>query len=220
MLNGSSCKLRISMKKRIISTALALTPSTLQNKAICKALNYIFTQHELSKFNHKIVNIKVNELKKNWTVIYQSSTFSPIKSREFNLEVNLDFDTAINLKDKGSILGALQTGKIKLKGDDELIIAMRGLVSNLDEKRLNEVSERLFSFLRIKNESKRIDIQTVILSDLKNKDDVDFIRDAALKLEKANLPKALSLMLLAQQARPKGPFINKKVLQYKALLTK
>ncbi|WP_298942612.1 hypothetical protein [uncultured Psychromonas sp.] len=208
------------MKKIIISTALALTPSSLQSKALCKALNYIFAHHELSKFNHKIINIKVNGLKKSWSVIHQSSTFRPIKSREFNLEVSIDFDTAINLQNKEVILAALHKGQINFEGEHELITAMTRVLSNLDDKRLSEISERLFSFLKIKNESKKIDIKTVTLKDLKNKNDVDFIRDAAVKLEKTNLPKALSLMLLAQQARPNGPFINNKVLQYKTLLFK
>ncbi len=48
--------------------------------------------------------------------------------------------------------------------------------------------------------------------------DANLLRDTAIMLEKADPSKALSLMLLAQQARPDGTYINNKVKEYKAQL--
>ncbi len=48
--------------------------------------------------------------------------------------------------------------------------------------------------------------------------DVDFLRDTAIGLEDTDLEAALRLMLIAQAARPSGPFIGKKVEEYRRRL--
>lgn len=52
---------------------------------------------------------------------------------------------------------------------------------------------------------------------LKNKD-INLMRDAAIKLEKTDLKMAHDLMAIAHNARPDGPFIKKKLFDYKAQL--
>lgn len=46
-------------------------------------------------------------------------------------------------------------------------------------------------------------------------DDVDILRDLALKNEKKNVSSSFILMLLAASCRPNGPLINKKIIDYK-----
>lgn len=48
--------------------------------------------------------------------------------------------------------------------------------------------------------------------------EINLIRNAALKLEDTELKMAHDLMELAHKARPEGPFIKKKLLEYKAAL--
>ena len=96
------------MKKIIISTALTLIPTTLQNKAICKALNYIFAPNELSEFNYKIVRITVNELKKSWLVTNDGMAFKPTKAKIIDLDVSINLDTAMNLQSKSFILMSMK----------------------------------------------------------------------------------------------------------------
>jgi hypothetical protein len=80
----------------------------------------------------------------------------------------------------------------------------------------------LFSFLNLRPkqpvEPAPLDINNITATDLADPSNVDFIRDEAIKLEHTDLQKALSLMLLAQQARPHGKVINNKVKAYAAKL--
>lgn len=51
-----------------------------------------------------------------------------------------------------------------------------------------------------------------------NTDDINTLRDLAVKLEKTDLKASLDLMSIAQKLRPNGPFINKKVKEYQERL--
>ncbi len=48
--------------------------------------------------------------------------------------------------------------------------------------------------------------------------DINLIRDAALALENSDIEKALDLMRLVNQLRPKGPLVKKKIAEYKKKL--
>ena len=60
------------------------------------------------------------------------------------------------------------------------------------------------------------DIEKTIL--LLSPDKIDFLRDKALEVESSNLQLAYNLMYIAYQARPSGPFIIKKMAEYKLKL--
>lgn len=51
-------------------------------------------------------------------------------------------------------------------------------------------------------------------------EEIDLLRDSAINLESINLEKSLSLMELAHKLRPTGPFIMKKISDYKKILNK
>lgn len=51
-----------------------------------------------------------------------------------------------------------------------------------------------------------------------NEKNVNFLRDLSVKLEKTDLESSLKLMLMAKELRPHGPFINKKIKEYKERL--
>lgn len=204
------------MKKTIIATTLKFIPKSLQNKALCKALNYI-CQDDLSLFQQQVIKLNISDLKCSWFVTCGEKGFTATKKRKINLEVKTKFNTAMKLGNKAFILDALKQGDIALSGDAHLIERANDYLYQLDEKRLESLSAHLFSFLKIKAKP-RLDIDTVQLSDLKSPLDVDFIRDEAVRLEKSDLEKALSLMLLAHQARPNGPFITKKITAYREAL--
>ncbi|WP_166372402.1 hypothetical protein [Psychromonas sp. SA13A] len=201
------------MKKTLIATTLRIIPKTLQNKALCKALNYALAKENLSALQDQIIKLNVNDLKRSWFVTYDGIAFIPTKKRKTTLEIKTKFNTAMQLGNKDVIINALQQGDIELIGEGELVEATHGYLSRLDSDRLDNISSHLFSFLNIKTKP-RLDINSVQLNDLKNNADVDFIRDEALKIEKTDLKKALSLMTLAHQARPNGPFIKQKVAEY------
>lgn len=63
-----------------------------------------------------------------------------------------------------------------------------------------------------------LDINNVTIEDVNYSFDVDFLRDEAIRIESCDLPKAFKLMSLAHQVRPTGPFIEKKLKEYKQRL--
>ena len=209
----------VFMKKIIISTALKLMPRTLQSKAICKALNYLSEDHNLTLLESQVIKLNVSDLKRSWFFIYEANSFKTTRNRKANVEVIMRLEIALNFQDKASIINALEQEKVNFKGVDSSINTISDWLYYVDEYRLINLSNRFFSLLKIKSsQSPRFDIDTVSLEDLKNSLDIDFIRDEAVKLEKVNLEKALSLMSLAHQARPGGLFITEKVIEYKKAL--
>ena len=210
------------MKKTLISTSLRLIPKTLQNKALCKALNYLFLNAPLGNLKGQVVKLNVTDIKKSWFVSYGDKGFEATKLRKVNAEIKTKLNVAMSLNDKQVIINALKNGELKVMGAPNLAEAITNSLYALDEKRLESISNHLFSFFNIKNnqpqKAPRLDIHNIKDSDLSDPLNVDFIRDEAIKLENTDLEKALSLMLLAQQARPHGKVINNKVKTYQAKL--
>lgn len=210
------------MKKTLITTSLRLIPKTFQNKALCKALNYLFEHHDLSDLNNKVVKLNVSDLKKSWLLTYTEQGFTGTAQRKADVELKTKFAIVIKVHNKVDIVGALNNGDIKLIGEPALVETIANNLHALDEKRLKSLSNHLFSFLNLKSkqpvEPAPLDINNITIDDLATPSNIDFIRDEAIKLENTDLEKALSLMLLAQQARPHGKVINNKVKTYQAKL--
>lgn len=207
------------MKKTIIATTLRFIPKKLQYKALCKALNYLLANRKLQNFENKIIRLTVSDLKKSWLVVYTEHSFEPTKVRISDVEIKTKLNTAMTSNTKSLIAKGLENNDIKVIGDPKLTEAVTSFLYQVDERRLMNLSTHLFSFFKMKTTPPpRLDIDTVELKQLTHPLDVDFIRDEALRLENKDLKKALFLMELAHQARPKGPFIAKKVKQYKERL--
>ena len=210
------------MKKTLITTSLRLIPKTLQNKALCKALNYLFLSAPLGNLKGQVVKLNVTDIKKSWFVSYGDAGFEATKLRKVSAEIKTKLNVAMSLNDKQVIINALKNDELQVTGEPNLAEAITNSLYSLDEKRLESISNHLFSFFNIKNKqpqkAPRLDIHNIKDSDLTDPLNVDFIRDEAIKLENTDLKKALSLMLLAQQARPHGKVINNKVKTYQAKL--
>lgn len=210
------------MKKTLISTALRLVPKSVQYKALCKALNYLFEHHNLNELKNKVVKLNVSDLKKSWLLTYTEQGFTGTTQRKADIELKTKFAVAFKVHNKAEIVDALNNEDIKLIGEQGLADVITNNLKALDEKRLKSLSNHLFSFLNLKSkqpvEPAPLDINNITADDLSTPSNIDFIRDEAIKLEQTDLQKALSLMLLAQQARPNGKVINNKVKDYQAKL--
>ncbi len=210
------------MKKTLISTALRFVPKSVQYKALCKALNYLFEQHNLNDLKNKVVKLNVSDLKKSWLLTYTEQGFTGTTQRKADIELKTKFAVAFKVHNKAEIVDALNNEDIKLIGEQGLVDVITNNLKALDEKRLKSLSNHLFSFLNLKSkqpvEPAPLDINNITANDLATPSNIDFIRDEAIKLEQTDLQKALSLMLLAQQARPNGKVINNKVKDYQAKL--
>ncbi|MCR9672201.1 hypothetical protein NB557_02885 [Vibrio alginolyticus] len=93
------------------------------------------------------------------------------------------------------------------------------IVSGFEKLSANNALDNIYQLLGIRNlKPGKINIHNVTYQDLRQPEDVDYIRDQAIKLEKTNLSLSLKLMELALQARPNGTLINQKVNQYRQTL--
>lgn len=78
---------------------------------------------------------------------------------------------------------------------------------------LDRFGRRLVSLPRDQDSLSKLDI-----SDITSSNEVNYLRDYAVGIEKNNLELAYYLMSLAHQARPNGKLIEKKLLSYKEML--
>ncbi len=134
------------MKKTLISTALRFVPKTVQYKALCKALNYLFEHHNLSDLNNKVIKLNVSDLKKSWLLTYTEQGFKGTAQRKADIELKTKFAIAFKVHNKAEIVGALNNDDIKLIGEPALAGVVKSNLRELDEKRLKSLSNHLFSF--------------------------------------------------------------------------
>ena len=208
------------MKKIIVTSTLKFIPKNFQDKALCKGLNYIFSTIDMADFENITMKLYIGDINKSWVVIHNGKHFTSTKKHKVNLEIAMPLNTAFNLKNKLLILEAIQQGNIEFMGELALVNKMKEIILQLDEKRLAYLSKNLLSFSKVKPPlpSNGFDFNNIKLSDLKHPEDINLIRDEAVRLEKLDLQKALSLMTLAHQARPNGQFIARKMVEYQKKL--
>ncbi len=85
---------------------------------------------------------------------------------------------------------------------DEIEIAAREISSQLEQRNLGirQCNQAILQLQQARNKL--------------SEEDVNYLRDLAIKLEASNLHDAHALMLLAQRVRPNGPLIKKKIDEY------
>lgn len=205
------------MNPRIVQTALVLVPKKLQQKAVSKALNRLLFLQVLP--HPRTINIHITDLKKQWWLCTDESGFKPLFSRErqADIRVQITFDTLVSLQDGGQLEQALHSGLLNIEANEPDTEILSQALLSITQEQIYHLIDVGYSFLNIPKKN-QIDLKTVTFADIKTEKDIDYIRDASLKLEHFNLQEALRLMEVAQQARPNGPFINNKVAEYRRAL--
>ncbi|XAW89833.1 hypothetical protein ABDK09_09560 [Vibrio sp. CDRSL-10 TSBA] len=206
------------MNKKILNAALVLVPRNLQNKAVSKALNFLFPVGTLAFDEKKVFKLELKDLNRYWIVRFDDFGFRPcsVKSRA-DIEIYTNFDVLFLAQNTNDLCAALDAGLIQFKADERDRYLVESSLKSLSQNKIDELVQRCYSFFKIKPKP-RFDLDSVKLTDIKTSKDVDWLRDEAVKLEKINLPEALRLMELAHLARPSGPFIRQKVEEYRASL--
>ncbi|WP_417670504.1 hypothetical protein [Pseudoalteromonas tetraodonis] len=96
--------------------------------------------------------------------------------------------------------------------------------SNIFQSKVDSMASRILKFITMAEgnikEKVHLNIDSVSFNDIKNNQDIDFLRDEAVAFENSDLNKAYKLMQLAYKARPEGPFIKAKFMEYRARLSK
>ncbi|WOD06164.1 hypothetical protein [Marinomonas sp. GJ51-6] len=210
------------MKKAILSTTLTLIPSTIQYKALTKALNYLFRgQSDLVRFDGVIVHFKLIDVKSLWEFECDGGEFVAFKRKERKADVTclIRSDIALSLYSKEAMIGAIEAGDIQFEGASEHINNINALLYGMNSQKIESLIDHLRKFLRLSAIERKpssavstlsLDINTITANQLDTAEKVNFVRDMALNVELTNLPEALRLMKIAKQARPTGLLYVKK----------
>lgn len=204
------------MNIKILNAALFLTPKNLQNKAVSKALNFLFVPGAAA-FKEDVVTLRLEvvDLKRSWLVITDGSGYQPAKNNlnAADITVRAPLDVVLAAQDRDELHSFLRSGEIEVLAEEQDKSVLISLLKSLSQAKLDALVARCYGFLKLKPKP-RFDIKTVTLAEVKTAKDVDWLRDEAVKLESSNLSDALRLMEIAHQARPGGPFIKRKIEEY------
>lgn len=206
------------MNIKIINSALIFIPNRLQVKALAKALNFVLLGCEIDLDDKRVIKIELTDLNRSWLFYVDRKGFNPHFFNSISdITVRSSINVIIEAQDCEKLKSFLENGKVEVIAspkDKKLILSS---LKNISQSRLDVLVERGYAFLKLKPKP-RFDIKTVTLAEVKTARDVDWLRDEAVKLETSNLSDALRLMEIAHQARPSGPFIKRKVEEYRNVL--
>lgn len=206
------------MNKKIINATLMLIPKRFQIKAVSKALNFLLSQGKAVFKDGTILRFEVTDLNKIWLLKVVSTGYqSADEKSQADITVRAALDVVLASQDRDQLHQFLRSGEIEVVADPQDKAVLESALKTLTQAKLDALVARCYGFLKLKPKP-RFDIKTVTLAEVKTARDVDWLRDEAVKLETSNLSDALRLMEIAHQARPSGPFIKRKVEEYRTVL--
>jgi hypothetical protein len=182
-------------------------------------LNLLFV-NKITLNTPKTVSVSVNDLNKQWFMNLTASGFTPLAQKvggNNDIHLSTDLATIFAAQRRSQLINALEREAICVVANNQDKQAFLSAFEAITQPQIDIIVNRGYRFLRMTPPA-RIDINKVVFDDIECQQDVDFIRDHAVNIEKTDLPKALRLMEIAHKARPEGPFIRDKVIEYRKLL--
>ncbi|MCT8985747.1 hypothetical protein [Shewanella phaeophyticola] len=180
-------------------------PNRLQDKAICSALNLLFVK-KITLDADKTVSVSVNDLNKQWFMRLTAKGFTPLAQKvvgDNHIQLSTDLATIFAAQRRSQLINALEREAICVVANNQDKQAFLSAFEAITQPQIDNIVNRGYRFLRMTPPA-RIDINKVVFDDIECQQDVDFIRDHAVNIEKTDLPKALRLMEIAHKARPEG----------------
>jgi predicted lipid carrier protein YhbT len=204
------------MNTKILGAAIRLVPKKIQSRAIAKALNFIFSEQPLNVNEGTVLHLMVSDIKQQWWFTTQEGeviplTKAPVDSSKL-VSVSSELSTLLLLRGKSTIESAIDNGDVIFEGDQSQVV-----ISNLKaikQDTIDELIGRAYHFLKHRKPP-RLNIHTVTVTDITSAQDVDFLRDEALRLESSDFELAQHLMSIAHQVRPNGVIIQQKMKEYR-----
>ncbi|WBA17120.1 SCP2 sterol-binding domain-containing protein [Salinivibrio kushneri] len=207
------------INKRLLNAALVLIPNKQQTKAVAKALNFLLVPQRMALEESRVVQFEVTDLAQSWWVsIDQTGVYPSTNANPADLIVRAPLSTILAAQDHSVLQGLLNDEQVQIEGTAHDKALLDAALQTITPEQLEALVDRCYVFLRLKR-TQRFNVQSVTLADLKTAADVDWVRDTAVKLELTHPQEAWRLMELAHQARPSGPFIARKVKEYRQALT-
>lgn len=205
------------MKKLFTHTALRMIPKKKQDSMICQALNYLLADVDLSNYETSVVSIRIKDTKFAWNLSCNSGVFNPSDNKasvtiSFKLDDIFDFPTRETLKQK------IASKEIHIEADKQYEKFALDMLDKIDQIKVTKCARRIRQLTGDKLQLiKDKPLNELSIRDITCQEDIDYIRDQALNCEKTNPALAYQLMMLAHGARPQGPFIKRKVHEYRGL---
>ncbi|WP_170962460.1 sulfotransferase family 2 domain-containing protein [Vibrio sp. F13] len=205
------------MKPSIAIFALRLIPKKKQYSMLVRAFNYLLDVKNLQAHTGKVLSVTILGGKLTWTLQFDGMTFVPTTVSP-NVSILFSIDDILNLSSVRDLREQISANNIEVIGcmDDQRFILQ--LVDSLEQLKFAECLRRLHGLLGSNLQPiEKKTLSQLTLSDLSCAQDIDYLRDQAIQSESFNPALAYQLMLLANTARPKGPFIKRKLNQYRTL---
>lgn len=207
------------IKKRFLLAAITIVPKRIQQKALVKALSFVLPDTSILT-GVKGLTLSIPDLNKSWTFGVSEDGFNSVVPSSLQgelIELTADSQTLFKCQRKSRLVTSLTDGSVVISASNEKKQQMLTLLASIEQHQLDALVNRCYSFLHIKSQP-YLDVNTVTIEDVEHDEDIDYLRDEAIRLEDIDLKLALKVMRVAQQARPKGPLINSKVAQYEQQL--
>lgn len=204
------------MNKKLISAALVLIPNRLQDKAIVRALNFLFKDNPLFDQEGLCISLQISDLKKRWLVKTHSDGFVVVEGRkpkQLDVQLTTTLETLLSARRKEHLAHSIEHQEIEIQASDARRDQVLSSINKLSQAQLNDLIVHCCHFLRIS--PPKPDLQALLTSRELAPSEVNFLRDEAMRIEQSNLPLALQLMERAHQARPHGPVIKQKLMEYR-----
>ncbi|MBF9001208.1 sulfotransferase family 2 domain-containing protein [Vibrio nitrifigilis] len=203
------------MKKSITLVALRFISKNKQQVLVSRALNYLLEDADIGSYVSTVVQIKIRDTKHTWSLQCNGKKFEPSNNIS-DVIVTISLDDVINFPSQTQLKTKLKNREIDVQGAKVYQNLVSDLLENVDQVKITACIRRLRKMMGLTDrhiQDKEPDALTI--RDIGSEKDVDYIRDLALRLETTTPELSYKLMVLAHGARPKGPFIKRKLDEYR-----
>ncbi|MGF1697501.1 sulfotransferase family protein [Vibrio lamellibrachiae] len=203
------------MKSSLALMALRVIPKKKQQSMIVRAMNYLIEPSALHEYCGKSVSIALSNTKYKWSVLFNGNEFLYYEGHG-NVSITLSFDDVLNFPNSEQVKKKVNNNEIVINGSDTDQLFVLELIDSIDQVKVTRCIRYLRRLVGVKEkhiQDKELALLTI--RDVGSDSDVDYLRDQAVNCEGKSPELAYRLMHIAYGARPKGPFIKRKLNEYR-----
>lgn len=203
------------MKKSLALFTLRLIPRKKQLMLVSRALNYLLEDINLFQYQGSMVNIKLRDSKFAWPMLYNGEKFEPADNSSVDTSIELSFEDVVDFPSQDQIKTKLENGQIDIQGDPDYQRFLLELLENIDQVKITACIRHLRKMIGLKDQLiQDKELHQLTIRDIGCEADINYVCDQALQQEEKIPELAYKLMRLAHGARPRGPFIKRKLDEY------
>lgn len=203
------------MKTKLIIYGLRIIPDKKRQSLFLRAINFLTESNQLIHYKDKVTLIRLLDSKLSWCFSFDGQQFlasqqTPDIIISASIEDIIYFPSSAVLKQK---VASGELAIVASQDDKQLVIE---LLESVNPVKVNQCIRYLRNMVGLKEtriQDKAIDELTI--RDIASEADINYVRDQALAVEAHSPALAFQLMHLAHGARPKGPFIKRKLDEYR-----